>query len=558
MPPSPARPATPGSPATPGRLARRARSADRTARARSVSTGVALAVALLAGVAWGPSGRAGVSGVVPARLPAVGTAVARAQDAPSGEVRRVADAPDDAALARALGERVARAGLGDRVGVSVVSLRTGRAVFGHQADLPLNPASNQKLVTAATALVELGPSFRMLTALHGRVEGDAVIGGLYLRGYGDPTLRLADLVDLAEALQDRGVRRVDEVVVDGSYFDDRYVPPAFEQQPNETAAFRAPVSAVSVDGNAYELRVVPGAAAGEPATVRLDAAGYFDLTNEITTSASGEARVVAEQREAGDRLALRVRGSVPLGIRGVAYRRRVERPLPFAGHALVEALRRLGIRVGGRVRVGPTPPDAPMLASRRSPPLAHVLAALGKDSDNFVAETVLKVVGAERARPGRTEEGAARALALLGRAGVPEGAARIVNGSGLFDGNLIAASHLTSLLAFVYREPGLRAEYLAHLAVAGVDGTLARRMRDVPRGAVRAKTGTLADAVALSGYVLGASGDPLYAFAVLTNGVRGKQGAARALCDDVARLLVARGHPGYAPPAGAGTGAEDE
>jgi D-alanyl-D-alanine carboxypeptidase/D-alanyl-D-alanine-endopeptidase (penicillin-binding protein 4) len=468
------------------------------------------------------------------------------------------DAGDDAALARDLADRVARANLGERVGVSVVALRTGRRVFAHQPDLLLNPASNQKLVTAATALVELGPSFRMLTALHARIDGDAVVGGLYLRGYGDPTLRLSDLVDLAQALEERGVRRVDEVIVDGSYFDDRHLPPSFEQQPGETAAFRAPVSAVSVDGNAYELRVVPGGAAGEPAVVRLDAAGYFDLTNEVTTTTSGEPHIVAEQHEAGDRMTLRVRGSIPLGIRGVSYRRRVERPLPYAGHALVEALRRLGIRAPSRVRVGTTPPDAPMVASRRSPPLAHVLAALGKDSDNFVAEMVLKVVGAERARPGRTEEGAARALALLGRASALANTARIVNGSGLFDGNLLAASHLTSLLGFVYRDPGLRAEYLAHLAVAGVDGTLARRMRDVPRGAVRAKTGTLADAIALSGYVLDASGDPLYAFSVLTNGVRGKQDAARALCDDIARLLVARGHAGYTPPGAASTRRDDD
>jgi D-alanyl-D-alanine carboxypeptidase/D-alanyl-D-alanine-endopeptidase (penicillin-binding protein 4) len=461
-----------------------------------------------------------------------------------------------AALSQTLSALVTRAGLGQRVGVSVSDARTGDVIFAHQADTALNPASNEKLVTAATALRMLGPDFRMLTGVYGRIEGDAVVGGLFLKGGGDPTLRMADLVDLAEALVDRGVRRIDEVVVDGSYFDERFLPPAFEQQPGEVAAFRAPVSALAVDGNAYELRILPGPSEGAPAIVRLDASGYFDVTNEVTTSASGEPRVMADQRGSGERLTLRVRGTVPLGVRGVSYRRRVENPVPFAGHAFVEALRRLGIRTPMRVRVAATPGDAPLLTARRSPPLAQIVAALGKDSDNFVAEMVLKVVGAERSRPGRTAEGAAAALALLEQAGVPRGAATVVNGSGLFDGNLVAASHFTKLLGHVYRDPALRSEYLAHLATAGVDGTLARRLRDVPRGVVRAKTGTLGDAIALSGYVLGPRDEAL-AFSVLTNGVRGKHGPARALCDDTVRALVAHLHPDYRAPGASEGGATD-
>jgi D-alanyl-D-alanine carboxypeptidase/D-alanyl-D-alanine-endopeptidase (penicillin-binding protein 4) len=468
------------------------------------------------------------------------------------------DAPRAAApLDRTLNALVARAALGERIGLSVVDARTGRVLFGHHADLALNPASNEKLITAATALTSLGADFRMLTGVYGTIEGDAVVGGLYLKGAGDPTLRLADFVELAEALVDRGVRRIDEVVVDGTYFDERFLPPAFEQQPNEVAAFRAPVSALAVDGNAYELRVVPGATEGAPATVRLDASGYFELTNEVTTTAAGEPRVIADQRGSGEKMTLRVRGTVPLGIRGVSYRRRVENPVPFAGHAFVEALRRLGIRTPMRVRVAATPPSAAMITSHRSPPLFQILTALGKDSDNFVAEMVLKVVAAERRRPGRTAEGAAAAIALLERAGVPHGAATIVNGSGLFDGNLVAASHFTKLLSHVYRDPALRSEYLAHLAIGGVDGTLRNRLRDVPRGVVRAKTGTLGDAITLSGYVLGPADEAL-AFSVITNGVRGKHGPARALCDDTVRALVAQLHSAYAVPSAPAAAAGDD
>ena len=449
-------------------------------------------------------------------------------------------ASPSAGLSARLGQIVSEAGLGDRIGISVVDVASGDRLFEHHGDLALNPASNMKLVTAAGVLLRLGPDFRMQTAVHGKIEEGGLVRELFVRGYGDPTLRTSDLVDLADGLADRGVQRVQTVVVDGSYFDDQYLPPAFDQQPDEIAAFRAPVAALTVERSAYELRVIPGAAEGEAATVRLGAEGYFDLTNEITTSAAGSApNVIAIQRGDGEQMELTVGGTVPAGILGVGYRRRVERPLPFAAHAMVEALRRAGIHASGRVRLGETPSDAPMLVRHESRPVAEVITDLGKWSDNFIAETMLKVLGAEAARPGSSERGAQVLREVLARAGVPEGQATIVNGSGLFEGNRIAPAHLTHLLRHVYNDPGVRPEYLAHLAVGGDDGTLHSRLEALPRARiVRAKTGTLNDVITLSGYVLGPEPDRTIAFSVLANGIRGKQGQARAMADAVATAIA--------------------
>jgi D-alanyl-D-alanine carboxypeptidase/D-alanyl-D-alanine-endopeptidase (penicillin-binding protein 4) len=426
------------------------------------------------------------------------------------------------------------------VGISIVDARTGEAVFAHRAGEALNPASNMKLITAAGVLLELGADFRMLTGVYGSIGDGGVVQTLALKGYGDPTLRMSDLTEMAARLADQGVTRVEEVVVDGSYFDDRFLPPAFEQQPDEVAPFRAAVGAVSVDENAYDLRIVPGATAGAPATVRLDAAGYFELTNEITTSEAGEANVIAIQRNAGERMQLVLRGTVPLGIRLVSYRRRVEHPLAYAGHMMLEALRRAGIRHGRTVRLGGTPAGAPLLASRRSAPVAEILPQLGKESDNFVAEMLLKVLAAEkRARPGRSEDGAALLTAMLEGAGVPRGRATVINGSGLFLGNRVAPAHFTSLLSHVYRNPAVRSEYLTQLAVAGVDGTLASRMRDLrPARIVRAKTGTLNAVITLSGYVLGPDPADALAFSILANDVQGKHGEARTLADGLCTAMA--------------------
>jgi D-alanyl-D-alanine carboxypeptidase/D-alanyl-D-alanine-endopeptidase (penicillin-binding protein 4) len=165
---------------------------------------------------------------------------------------------------------------------------------------------------------------------------------------------------------------------------------------------------------------------------------------------------------------------------------------------------------------------------------------MGKQSDNFVAEMVFRILGAERHRPGRTSDSVEAVNAYLtGPVGLAPGAVTVVNGSGLFHGNRIGAGHLVRLLSHVYQTPGIRDEYVASLAIAGVDGTLERRLMDLPAPRiVRAKTGTLDDAIALSGYVLGREPGRAIAFSVIVNGARGRHGGARAICDGVARTIA--------------------
>ncbi len=441
-------------------------------------------------------------------------------------------------LATTLGAIVEQAGLGERVSVTVADAATGQRVFALRPDLALNPASNQKLVTAAAALHFLGPEFRFRTGLYGRVEGQAVVGGLTLRGVGDPSLTQADLVELARDLARRGIRSVDRVVVDASYFDDQLLPPAFEQQPNEVSPFRAATGAVSVDANGYVLRVRPGDAVGAPAVVDVDGDGYFILENQITTSEGGAPNVIADQRAEGERMRLRLSGSIPLGSAMLSYRRRIENPLAWSGHLLHDALVAVGVRVSGDVSLATTATTSPLLAMHTSRPLAEIITAMGKQSDNFVAEMVFRALGAERHQPGRVEDSLGAIRAFLSDAGVT-GEPAIVNGSGLFEGNRISSAELVQILVFAFRSPAIASEYVAHLAIGGVDGTLARRLRDLPvPRVVRAKTGTLDDAIALSGYVLGPTPGRAYAFSVLVNGARGRQSAARLAADAIAHALV--------------------
>lgn len=464
----------------------------------------------------------------------LGATAVHAQSAPRPQL-------DTAALGQRVTAAIERAGLGDRIGVSLRELPGGRELVAHHAALALRPASNLKLLTAAACLGELGAEFRLQTGLYGRIKAGALEQGLYLKGFGDPTLRHADLYELARLLFARGVRSISEVVVDGTQFDDQSLPPGFDEQPHEYAPFRAAVAAVSVEENAYTLQVEAGANTGAAALVRVSPAAHFVVDNRVTTSARGPLRVRVEQHAQGERLAVSLTGSIPLGMGPVSYRRRIEAPLPHAGAALVEALRAAGIEVRGGARIAAMPAGLPLLVSHASPPLAEMLGAVGKYSDNFVAEMLLKVLAAERAPgPATSARGAAIALDVLHRRfGVRSAEIQMVNGSGLFGDSRISAAALTQLLSGAYSEAALRPEFIAQLAIGGADGTLAQRMTALPHARiVRAKTGTLEDVIALSGYVLGPTPERAIAFSLLLNGIRGKQPAARALADEIVQHIA--------------------
>jgi len=404
-----------------------------------------------------------------------------------------------------------------------------------------NPASNAKLPTAAAALRVLGPSHRYLTGLYGAPSGDAV-AELALRGAGDPSLATRDLWEMARDLRAAGIRRVGSIAVDQGYFDDLYVPPAFEQQPGEWAAFRAPVAAVSLNANTV-LFTLRATGVGEPASVAVDPPGFVDLAGSVATAEKGTPeKIVIDLEPRGVRLAARLGGNVPEGSRLVRLARRVDDPRLLAGYALKEILEGAGVQVAGEPRLGGERQKR-LLVAHRSAPLGQLLDAVGKDSDNFYAETIFKTIAAEkRGRPGTAAAAAQVVAEALDELGVAEPGVVVKNGSGLFDANRASPWSMAALLRAAFLDPALSADFTAQLAIGGVDGTLRGRFRVwAKRRAIRAKTGTLDAVASLSGYILPPPGRSPIAFSILANGIPGKVGAAREgmdkLIDALAREL---------------------
>jgi D-alanyl-D-alanine carboxypeptidase/D-alanyl-D-alanine-endopeptidase (penicillin-binding protein 4) len=438
---------------------------------------------------------------------------------------------------------------GARVGVEVVDLDRGAVLYSRGAEMLLNPASVTKALTSALALIRLGPEYTYTTTLWATSEprGETLGGDLYLRGSGDPKVVTEQIYKLASNVAALGIREVrGDLVVDESFFDAVRLGPGWEQDRSERP-YQAPVGAASANFNAIEVLVYPGPRVGAPARVVTDPqTAYVKIDSEATTGpAGGRTKVRVESIPDGNHNVLKVTGKIALRHPGWVTWRKIDHPPFYFGTLLVEMLSRVGVRLRGKVRVGAIPAGARRLTWIRSPPLAVLLKDMNKVSQNFMAEQILKTVGAlTSGKPGSWENGAQALEVFLEDLGIPKGTYVFKNGSGLNDVNRFSARQVVRVLSFMRERFQVAAEFLASLAVAGADGSVKRRLRspDTYRR-LRVKTGWLRGVSCLAGYVGTKAGRTL-AFAVLINNLSRKS-IGHLVQQKLAKALVE--YPGSAP-----------
>lgn len=432
-----------------------------------------------------------------------------------------------------------------RMGVVLMDMATGEVVFDELAHRPLVPASTAKLLVTAVALRELGPGFHFETAILSGASPDGtgrVAGDLYVRGGGDPTLVVEDLWKLVRDLRSAGVETVSgQVVFDTSRMDSGDWVPGWDREEDVRRGppYFASLGALTLNHNAVEIVIAPGSAPGEPARARFstESSAYLALTNGVTTGARGTRSSVRVTREERDgKLHFELGGSVPVGGAPRWLYRTVTDPTSHFAAAFADLAEAEGLRVEGGYRRGETPEGAEEIVARRSPALPVVLFEMNKHSLNLHAEQVLRAVGAEATGgTGTTDAGLQVIEAYLKSLDIPEEEYTLVNGSGLSRDAAFSPYLLAAVIRDMVRHPGVGAEFRSSLAVAGVDGTLRKRLVD---GGVhmRGKTGSLDGVQSLAGMVHDGSGSS-YAFAFLVNGHRGAPGLPRQAQDRFAEWV---------------------
>ncbi|HUB09736.1 MAG TPA: D-alanyl-D-alanine carboxypeptidase/D-alanyl-D-alanine-endopeptidase [Myxococcales bacterium] len=438
-------------------------------------------------------------------------------------------------------------------GVEVISLPDGKLLFASHAHELLNPASNTKIFTSAAALSRLGPDYRWTTEvfLEAPLEKGVEHGNLTLRGKGDPALISERLWEMAAELWHQGLRQVKgDLVLDDTFFDAVTQGPGWDQEDTDRA-YLAPISALASNWGSFAIYVSPGDHVGAKARVEIEPMSpYFKLDAQVTTTARGSRRVRTSGFTSRDGYHVKVSGRIPIDSPTAAFWRRVGDPTRYTGETFKQILAQRGIKVSGRVRRGSVSSSARLFYASESDSLDVILKRLNKHSSNFVAEMLVKTLGAElRGVPGSWPNGIdAIETFLADEVGIPRGSYVMRNGSGLNDVNRFSADQVVRTLAYMYAHLTLSPEYLSSLPIAGKDGTIRFRMEDTPAaGRVRAKTGTLEDVSALSGYVESLGGQR-YAFSLLVNDYPSSLRQATAAEDAVAVALASAGGNGAQAP----------
>jgi D-alanyl-D-alanine carboxypeptidase/D-alanyl-D-alanine-endopeptidase (penicillin-binding protein 4) len=396
---------------------------------------------------------------------------------------------------------------------------------------------------------------------------------------------------LAEQVEQSGVRTVEgSVVGDDSFFLDEPYGTSWAWNDMQWN-YGAPVSALTFNENTAQLSITaspnspaqtapPENTSGMGATVGTVGTGttaagatdaewtpkvdYFTLDNSMTIALPGQPAQPGVDRRPGSML-VRAWGTAPAD--GIHVSMAVEDPAEFIAAAFKDALMRRGVNITGAttsrhkyplgigdfaaeraqpVALTRSQPDviaAPLegrrvLATRISVPVAEDVTVINKVSENLHAELLLRLLGKVYGTDGSFAQGSRVVRQFLVGAGIADTDFFFYDGSGMSPEDRIAPRSITQLLAYASRQtwgPGWRDT----LPVAGVDGTLASHFRNSPlKGKLWAKTGTLNEVNALSGYLTAASGKTL-AFSILVNGRRPGSDAEGQAVERIAEAIAA-------------------
>ena len=358
------------------------------------------------------------------------------------------------------------------LGVLIVNPETGDTLYSRNPGKLFMPASNQKILTAAVALAQLGPEYRYHTVIakRGQIRDSVLKGDLIVIGRGDPTISdrvhgsaTQEMAEIADSIKARGINRVTGTLKQGGN--------AFPD---------------SIYGYGWEWDDI-GGESGAPVDELLFNEGMVQRAARI----GGRDTVIS--------VATRTPGYVYLG-------------------ALYSALAQRGVRVDGLVDLNAdslvTPYDTVYVIE--SPPLREILKVFMKPSQNQIGEALLKTIGLEKTGIGSADAGAEIMTGQLREWGVDSTEVVVYDGSGLSRHDLVTPRTMVKVLSAMQKDTAFSV-YYDSFPIAGVDGTIRSRMKGTPaENNLRGKTGTIEFVRSLSGYVDTAEGQRLV-FSFLSN-----------------------------------------
>lgn len=417
-----------------------------------------------------------------------------------------------------------------KIGIHVISLKTGNCVYQKNSSKLFMPASNTKLFTCAAAISMLGNDFTFKTALEtdGEIKSRILSGNLYLIGSGDPSLKFEDLEALVMKLRNKRIKTISgNIILDDTVFDNVQFGPGWPKE--GPVYYNSPINGININHNCIKVIVSTKNQLKQP-KIKLEPQTRFVAIQNRATLVNDSIQANLSRSNTGSQ-GLRISrvwiknkniiiasGKLPMYSKKQAFEFTLQDPSMYAGILLEELLAKHKIKFRGKILKAPKCKSTLLLAEHVSEPLTEIIKPILKNSDNLYADCLAKKLACKISTPGTWENGQKIIAKFIEeKIKIPKTEFHLADGSGFSKRNLVSPAHIIKLLQWVNIND-VNNDFLNALPIAAVDGSLRKRMQKL-ESRVKAKTGTLRNATSLSGFITTFNGEQL-AFSILINGFK--------------------------------------
>ncbi|MEH6451977.1 MAG: D-alanyl-D-alanine carboxypeptidase/D-alanyl-D-alanine-endopeptidase [Psychromonas sp.] len=416
---------------------------------------------------------------------------------------------------------------GTQLSYQVFNPASNTTITKQQSETLRTPASMQKLLTATAAKLQLGEDFTYQTTLEGeftKIKNNAHRGDIRMRFVGDPTLSRSDISTMLNALKSLNIERIKgDFIINSAHFSG-YQWSNGQPWNDLGVCYTSPSNAIIVNRNCVFGNLSVNASDGKKARLFIPDHEPVDISSDVDVVTSKQkAYTFCElelTRNSGNRYHLW--GCMVPRKNALALSFAINDPFQYTQQIIAAELKRQGIKLEGDIILEQThwpQVKQEVLVLHHSPKLDELLQIMMKKSDNLIADSLFKTVGASYFNnSGNFRNGAKAVKNILEKQGIDLQNAYIADGSGLSRHNLMSADLFMSVLNYVYKNDD-KLNLLSTFAVAGVDGTMKyhRGLRgDLLKGKVIAKTGSMKGVANLLGVVESKQGPRL--FVLMLNG----------------------------------------
>jgi D-alanyl-D-alanine carboxypeptidase/D-alanyl-D-alanine-endopeptidase (penicillin-binding protein 4) len=410
----------------------------------------------------------------------------------------------------------------------------GKVISQHQGEKSLIPASNLKIITTGSALSLLGEDFTFQTRIEhdGFIKEGVLNGNIYITGGGDPTLgtsRYKEYPDMdnllilfADKIRQAGIQKINGTIIPDDRIFEKNPIPDYWMWTDIGNYYGAGAGGLNINENLYKVYFKPGVSIGDSALVLRTSPEIpgIQFYNSVRTAAAGT----------GDKAYIYgapysnyryMTGTIPMGGE-FSVKGSLPDPSYLLCYSLYKALSALKVKLDFPVQtvVNTFKTERKIIYEHTSPPLKELVKQTNLSSINLYAEAIIKMIGYKINKSGSTYEGIKAVTDYWSKKGVDTLGFFLFDGSGLSATNAVSANHFSQILNIIAKEKYFQTFYNS-LPVAGVSGTMAKICKGTcAENNIRAKTGTISNAICYSGYVNTKKGE-LMSFSLMVNNFEG-------------------------------------